>query len=107
MMFGSKGNRSLLPIYRDTFSNESLCEAIPELPIRRGEATRVISRSGSSRGEYRLLEIRAVEVESWLKSLNRAPGTRCKIRNVMRLLFNHGCRHDLCDRNPIKWVRQG
>jgi hypothetical protein len=39
-------------------------------------------------GEYRLSEIRAVEVESWLKSLNRAPGTRCKIRNVMSLLFN-------------------
>lgn len=38
-------------------------------------------------GEYRLLEIRAVEVESWLKSLDRAPGTRCKIRNVMSLLF--------------------
>jgi integrase len=58
-------------------------------------------------GEYRLLEIRTVEVESWLKSLNRAPGTRCKIRNVMSLLFNHGRRHDLCDRNPIEWVRQG
>ena len=57
-------------------------------------------------GEYSLLEIRAVEVESWLKSLNRAPGTRCKIRNVMSLLFNHGRRHDLCDRNPIECVRQ-
>jgi integrase len=52
-------------------------------------------------GEYRLLEIRAVEVESWLKSLDRAPGTRCKIRNVMSLLFNHGRRP-----NPIQWVRQ-
>jgi integrase len=58
-------------------------------------------------GEYRLFEIRAVEVESWLKSLNRAKGTRCKMRNVMSLLFNHGRRHDLCDRNPIQWVRQG
>ncbi len=57
-------------------------------------------------GEYRLLGIRTVEVEAWLKSLNRAPGTRCKIRNVMSLLFNHGRRHDLCDRNPIEWVRQ-
>jgi integrase len=57
-------------------------------------------------GGYSLLEIRAVEVESWLKSLNRAPGTRCKIRNVMSLLFNHGRRHELCDRNPIQWVRQ-
>lgn len=57
-------------------------------------------------GEYRLLDVQAVEVESWLKSLNRAAGTRSKIRNVMSLLFNHGRRHELCDRNPIRWVRQ-
>jgi integrase len=57
-------------------------------------------------GEYRLSDVRAVEVESWLKSLNRAPGTRSKIRNVMSLLFNHGRRHELCDHNPIQWVRQ-
>jgi len=56
-------------------------------------------------GEYTLADVRAVEVESWLKSLNRAPGTRSKIRNVMSLLFNHGRRHELCDRNPIQWVR--
>jgi integrase len=24
----------------------------------------------------------------------------------MSVLFNHGRRHDLCDRNPIQWVRQ-
>ena len=57
-------------------------------------------------GQHQLLDIRAVEVEAWLKSLNLAPGTRCKLRNVMSLLFNHGRRHDLCDRNPIEWVRQ-
>src|ERR1700722_18091928 len=48
MMFGSEGNRSLLPMYRDIFNNESLCETIPGLSIRQGEPTRVISRSGSS-----------------------------------------------------------
>jgi len=41
-----------------------------------------------------------------LKNLDLAPGSRCKIRNVMSLLFNHGRRHDLCERNPIEWVRQ-
>ena len=58
-------------------------------------------------GAYKVLDVRAVEVESWLKSLNLAQGTRSKIQNVMSLLFNHGRRHDLCDRNPIQWVRQG
>lgn len=57
-------------------------------------------------GSYPLSEIRSVEVELWLKNLNLAPGSRCKIRNVMSLLFNHGRRHDLCERNPIEWVRQ-
>lgn len=57
-------------------------------------------------GSYALSSIRAVEVELWLKNLDLAPGSRCKIRNVMSLLFNHGRRHDLCERNPIEWVRQ-
>ena len=57
-------------------------------------------------GTYALSEIRAVEVELWLKNLDLAAGSRCKIRNVMSLLFNHGRRHDLCERNPIEWVRQ-
>src|SRR6516165_10622656 len=57
-------------------------------------------------GSYPLSEIRAVEVELWLKNLDLAAGSRCKIRNVMSLLFNHGRRHDLCERNPIEWVRQ-
>lgn len=33
-------------------------------------------------------------------------GSRGKIRNVMSMLFNHGRRHELCERNPIEWVRQ-
>jgi integrase len=57
-------------------------------------------------GRYALSDIRAVEVELWLKNLDRVPGTCCKVRNVVSLLFNHGRRHDLCDRNPIQWVRQ-
>jgi integrase len=57
-------------------------------------------------GDYLLPEIKAVEVELWLKHLERAPGTCCKIRNMMSLLFNHARRYDLLDRNPIQWVRQ-
>jgi len=57
-------------------------------------------------GSYLLPDIKAVEVELWLKHLQLAPGTRCKIRNVMSVLFNHARRYDLFDRNPIQWVRQ-
>src|SRR3981189_1361966 len=51
--FGSEGNRSRWPIYRDIFSNESLCETIPALPIQRGKPTKAILRNGSSREEVR------------------------------------------------------
>ncbi len=57
-------------------------------------------------GSYALSDIRSVEVEVWLKNLDLASGSRCKIRNVMSLLFNHGRRYDICERNPIEWVRQ-
>ena len=35
-----------------------------------------------------------------------ARSTCAKIRNVMSVLFNHGLRHELLDRNPVQWVRQ-
>jgi integrase len=56
-------------------------------------------------GSKRLLEIRTVDVEKWLHSLNYAPGTRSKIRNIMSALFNHAMRHEWMDRNPITKVR--
>ena len=43
-------------------------------------------------GRYPLSDIRATEVKLWLRQLDRAPGTRSKIRNRMSLLFNHGRR---------------
>jgi len=57
-------------------------------------------------GGYLLPNIKAVEVELWLKNLERTARTCCKIRNVMSVLFNHTPRYDLYDRNPIQWVRQ-
>src|SRR3984957_21260820 len=36
-----------------------------------------------------------------------AKGSCAKIRGVMSVLFNHACRYELFDRNPIQLVRQG
>jgi integrase len=47
-----------------------------------------------------------VEVELWLRSVERARSTCTKIRNVMSVLFTHARRYDLFDRNPIQFVRQ-
>jgi integrase len=46
-----------------------------------------------------------VDVELWLHTLQYAPGTRSKIRNIMSAVFNHAIRHEWMDRNPITKVR--
>lgn len=50
---------------------------------------------------------RAIEVESWLRRLPLAKSSCAKIRGVMSVLFNHACRYELFDSNPIQLVRQG
>ena len=56
--------------------------------------------------ERLLSDIRTIEVESWLRSLPIARSTCAKIRNVMSMLFNHACRYEFFDGNPIRLVRQ-
>jgi len=47
-----------------------------------------------------------MEVESWLRRLPLAKSSCAKIRNILSVLFNHACRYELFDRNPIYLVRQ-
>jgi hypothetical protein len=56
--------------------------------------------------KYGLAEIRTIQVESWLRGLPLAKSSCAKIRNLMSVLFNHACRYELFDRNPIYLVRQ-
>ena len=58
-------------------------------------------------GNVRLCEVRTMEVESWLRRLPLAKSSCAKIRNILSVLFNHACRHELFNRNPIRLVRQG
>lgn len=55
---------------------------------------------------YELAEVRTIQVESWLRCLPLAKSSCAKIRNLMSVLFNHACRYELFDRNPIHLVRQ-
>lgn len=56
--------------------------------------------------KYELAEVRTIQVESWLRRLPLAKSSCAKIRNLMSVLFNHACRYELFDRNPIYLVRQ-
>ena len=48
-----------------------------------------------------------MEAELWLRRLPLAKGSCAKIRNILSVLFNHACRHELFNHNPIRLVRQG
>lgn len=56
-------------------------------------------------GTTYLTDVRTVDVEMWLHSLQFAPGTRSKIRNIMSAMFNHAIRHEWMYQNPITKVR--
>ena len=56
--------------------------------------------------EYRLQDVRAVLVESWLAELHLAPATLSKTRNILSALFEHAMRYGWATANPIKQVRQ-
>ena len=78
----------------------------------RSHATKKVYKAYLSRwirphwGKYELAEVRTVQVESWLRGLPLAKSSCAKIRNLMSVLFNHACRYELFDRNPIYLVRQ-
>jgi len=57
-------------------------------------------------GNYKLSEVKTIEVETWLRNLSLVKSSSAKIRNIFSVLFNHACRYDLFDRNPITLVRQ-
>lgn len=56
--------------------------------------------------KHELGGVRTVQAESWLRGLPLAKSSCAKIRNLMSVLFNHACRYELFDRNPIYLVRQ-
>jgi integrase len=55
----------------------------------------------------RISEVSAVGVESWLRSLSLARGTRSKLRKTLNQLFNHAIRWEFTTRNPISGPVRG
>ena len=94
------------------FSEKELPEKIAEDENRKSYATQdtyqgylrkwILPRWKS----YRLLDVKSVQVEQWLKSLTLAPGSKAKIRNIMSAVYSHAIRWEWATRNPITHVRQ-
>jgi integrase len=57
-------------------------------------------------GAYRLGDVKAIAVESWLNAMPGAPGTKAKTKGVMSALFQHAMRYEWSRSNPIRLVRQ-
>lgn len=58
-------------------------------------------------GDVDLNDVKAVEVEKWLRGLSMAPATKSKLKSHLSVLFSHSIRHELYHRNnPIASVRQ-
>lgn len=55
---------------------------------------------------HSLSDVKAVSVESWLKTVTLADGTKAKLRNLMHAIFNHAMRWEFFNQNPISFVRQ-
>lgn len=52
-------------------------------------------------GSFLLEEVKTVEVERWLRSVERADGSKAKIKCVMSALFSHAVRWEFSSHNPI------
>ena len=95
-----------------------ICEHFEQKELRSGDSFRGFATVKTYRGyirkwikprwgSFHLDEIKAVDVEGWLRRLTMARSSRAKIRNIMSILFNHACRYELFDCNPMRFVRQG
>lgn len=51
--------------------------------------------------------VKTADVETWLRSIERADGTKVKIRNLMSALFNHAVRWEFTETNPITGPSRG
>lgn len=98
-------------------SIDQLCEHFEQRVMRSGASLWSIATQKTYRGYIRrwirprwgsrsLDDIKAVEVEAWLRGLNLARASRAKIRNVFVVIFSHACRYELFGRNPMRFVRQ-
>ncbi len=97
---------------------EQICEHFEQRELRFGDSFRSFATVKTYRGHIRkwikprwgsryLDEVKAVDVGAWLRHLLIARSSRAKIRSILSILFNHACRYELFDRNPMRFVRQG
>src|SRR5260370_10216608 len=113
----SEINTDVLPTNPRAITIAQLCDYFEQRELStentgRSHGTKKIYKASLTRWvrphwqKHELAEVRTIQVESWLRGLPLAKSGCAKIRNLMSVLFNHACRYELFDRNPIHLVRQ-
>jgi integrase len=113
----SEINTGARPMNSSTMTVAQLCDHFAQRELAkdnswRSHATKKIYQAYLTRWirphwqKYELADVRTIQVESWLCGLLLAKSSCAKIRNLMSVLFNHACRYEFFDRNPIYLVCQ-
>ena len=101
------GTLRATPISVGALIERYLREELPERFSTRVSYTSLLRKWIRTRwSEIPVNEVRALQVEHWMRSLPLAPKTKANIRNLMHLLFECARRWELVDKNPVELVRQ-
>lgn len=79
------------------------CEELPRNEITTQDTYTVYTKTWilPRWGNMRLEQVKTVEVERWLRTVDRANGTKAKIKTVMSAIFSHAVRWEFSPYNPI------
>jgi integrase len=96
------------PLTINQLAAHYMAKELPEKAFSTSQVYRVYLKTWILKkwGKLRPSEVKAVAVESWLRNLALANGSKAKIRNIMSALFSHALRYGWLESNPITHVRQ-
>ncbi len=103
LTINNQARQKALPKTLGTLWEHYSCEELPLKEISTQDTYTVMVKNWvlPRWGTLSLDRVKTVEVESWLRSLNLADGTKAKIKTVMSAMFSHAVRWEFCACNPI------
>lgn len=103
LTINEQARRKSLPRTVNELWEHYLCEELPLKEISTQDTYSVFAKIWilPRYGSARLEEVHTPEVEKWLRGVDRANGTKAKIRNVFSAMYSHAVRWGFCAQNPI------
>jgi|1186.fasta_scaffold88961_1 integrase len=96
-----------VPVTVGSLIDKYLAEELPERHSTRCSYMTVLRKWIRPKWQdHKLMEVKTIAVEQWLRSLPLAPKSKTHVRNMMHLLYQNARRWELTEKNPIEFVRQ-